>query len=404
MRTLTDHATDNPDTTTGQKQALLYVHVPFCRSRCTFCDWVQAIPNKDLTRRAGDPIRERYVEALCHEIRTRGPEYADKEISTIYWGGGTASNLTEDETVRVMTAITETFDLNPLTESTIECSPDTVDEDKLVMYRELGFNRVSSGVQSFDPDRLRSLGRRHSAEEARGLPDMARRAGFEHVSIDLMSGFADQTNDELMESVETALTLPLDHLSLYSYRPTEGTHLRKKMDPKDKRDYIAQQYALYAEARMRINEVLPEYGHGYFGRKSAFTTLYFQAKADTLGFGSGAASFSHQRLQLHRSGALHAYITNPLSFELDEPLDNDRTLISFIQAGLSTNEGITRTDWSILTGTELLEVLDRTRIRPLADLLRHRGLIEDEQGIRLEPEVRNLTLIQLAFEMAVFES
>src|SRR5689334_2146685 len=133
-----------PSSTADQRVLMLYVHVPFCHSRCTFCDWVQAIPNKDLLRKPGDSVRENYIGALCQEIEQRGAELADTNTMpyVIYWGGGTASSLDNDEATRVMTALGNSFDLSTVAESTIECSPDTVDEEKLAFFRGLGFNRV----------------------------------------------------------------------------------------------------------------------------------------------------------------------------------------------------------------------------------------------------------------------
>src|SRR5699024_5744429 len=130
-----------------------------------------------------------------------------------------------------------------------ECSPDTTNDHKLRLFRDLGFNRVSSGVQSFNDERLRRLGRRHTAEQAGRIVHAAREVGFDDVTIDLMSGFPDQELDELVHSIDTALELPLTHLSLYSFRPTPGTFMRRKLDVPEKREYLRRQQILFAEAR-----------------------------------------------------------------------------------------------------------------------------------------------------------
>jgi len=395
---------DFPSSTPDRRGLMLYVHVPFCHSKCTFCDWVQAIPTRDLLRKPGDPVRQRYVDALCREIEIRGAALQGRGDLpyVLYWGGGTASSLDRDETSRVMTAIRESFDVSGIAEATIECSPDTVDADKLSFYRELGFNRVSSGVQSFSDARLRQLGRRHTADQAERIVYSAREAGFEQVSIDIMSGFPDQGLEELRDTVERAVRLPLTHLSLYSFRPTPGTFLRRKLDVAEKRQYLRRQQILFTEARRRIEDSgLAEYASGYFGVQSPFAVMYFQLKADTVGFGSGAISLLDQQFMAHKKGLLHQYVANPLAFDLAMPADNDRVLVSLLQAGLAMFDGVLRDEWAVSTGTDLEEVLTRPAIAPLTALLRARGMVEGPRGIRLDRRTAGLTLIELAFEMAM---
>nr|ADR01089.1 NocN [Nocardia sp. ATCC 202099] len=393
-----------PSSTDEQHMLMLYVHVPFCHSKCTFCDWVQAIPTKDLLRKPEDSVRKNYIRALVTEIETRGAQLraAGQVPYVVYWGGGTASSLDNAEAEAIWGALDSAFDLSTVAEATIECSPDTVDKAKLEFFRGLGFNRVSSGVQSFDDARLRRLGRRHTAGEADRIVHHAREAGFDEVSIDIMSGFPDQELDELRATVEKAVSLPLTHLSLYSFRPTPGTFMRRKLAGTEKRAYLRKQQALFTEARrMIIDAGLPEYASGYFGRVSPFAAMYFQLRADTAGFGSGAISLVDRQFLSHAKGKLHAYIQDPLAYDIDVPAGQDRVLVSFLQAGLAMFDGVLREEWRVSTGTDLDEVLTRPSIAPLADFLRGRGLIEDERGIRLDPRLAGLTLIELAFEMAM---
>ncbi|GHF86033.1 radical SAM protein [Streptomyces griseosporeus] len=387
-----------------QNLLMIYVHIPFCHSKCTFCDWVQAIPTKDLLRKPGDSVRQKYISALCAEIAERGAMHraAGDIPHVLYWGGGTASSLDEQETAAVMEALHSSFDMSTVAEATIECSPDTVDERKLSFYRGLGFNRVSSGVQSFDDDRLRRLGRRHTAEQAGRIVHAARAAGFEDVSIDIMSGFPDQEADELDRTVDRALELPVNHLSLYSFRPTPGTFMRRRMDSSERRTYLRRQQALFTRARRAIEGFgLSEYANGYFGKVSPFASMYFQHRADTVGLGSGAISLVDQRFKSHQKGLLHSYVDDPHAFDIDVPAGQDRVLVSLLQAGLAMFDGIPREDWRQRTGTDLAEVLLRPTVAPLADFLRGRGLVEDDHGIRLPRDIAGLTLIELAFEMAM---
>jgi oxygen-independent coproporphyrinogen-3 oxidase len=393
-----------PSSTPQRRILMIYVHIPFCHSKCTFCDWVQAIPTRDLLRGPHDSVRQNYIAALCQEIEARGAELArgNNVPYVMYWGGGTASSLAEDEAVTIMQALRRSFDLDRVAEATIECSPDTVDDEKLWFFRELGFNRVSTGVQSFDDKRLRRLGRRHNADQAVQIVHSARSAGFEDVSIDIMSGFPDQELDELSETIARSLKVPINHLSLYSFRPTAGTFMRRKMDPTERRAYLRRQKQLFTEARRMINASrLTEYASGYFGKISPFAAMYFQLRADTVGLGSGAISLVNQRFLSHQKGLLHQYIADPTGFEISVPASQDRVLVSFLQAGLAMFDGVLREDWSIATGTHLDHVLRRPNIAPLADFLRERGLVEDDRGIRLPIRNVGVTLIELAFEMAM---
>lgn len=393
-----------PSSTPDRHQLMIYVHVPFCYSKCTFCDWVQAIPTKDLLLKPKDSVRRSYIDALCLEIAERGAELsaAGHLPYVMYWGGGTASSLDDDEAARVMAALRDAFDLSGVAEATIECSPDTVDERKLRMFRELGFNRVSSGVQSFDDSRLRRLGRRHNSQQAEQVVHDALAAGFDEVSIDIMSGFPDQEAAELVATVEKALSLPLTHLSLYSFRPTPGTFMRRRMNADEKRDYLRKQKILFTLARRLIDgSGLTEYASGYFGKISPFAAMYFQLRADTVGLGSGAISLINGQFLSHKKGLLHSYIQNPVEFDISVPASQDRVLVSFLQAGFAMFDGILREEWRISTGTDLDEVLGRPNIAPLAQFLRGRGLVEDERGIRLPRDKAGLTLIELAFEMAM---
>jgi coproporphyrinogen III oxidase-like Fe-S oxidoreductase len=393
-----------PSSTGQQRVLMLYVHVPFCHSKCTFCDWVQAIPTRDLLRRPEDSVRQGYIAALCREIEVRGAELAGRDTLpyVIYWGGGTASSLTEGESEAVMSALRSAFDTATVAEATIECSPDTVDARKLRFFRSLGFNRVSSGVQSFDDLRLGRLGRRHSARQAEQVVYDALEAGFDQVSIDIMSGFPDQEPDELRATVDTATRLPLTHLSLYSFRPTPGTFMRRKLAVPEKSAYLRRQQLLFTDARRRIEDAgLAEYASGYFGRVSPFAAMYFQLRADTIGFGSGAVSLTDQRFLSHQKGRLHQYVEDPLAFDIAVPAGQDRVLVSFLQAGLAMFDGILRSQWYTATGTDLDEVLARPAIEPLTRLLRRRGLVEDQRGVRLDRRVAGLTLVELAFEMAM---
>ena len=386
---------------TQPRPLMIYVNIPFCRSKCSFCDHVQPIQTSDLLRPADDPVRQRYIQALCHEIRLRGgasPPWPPADV--LYWGGGTASILEAEEISAIMAALRDSFDLSQVREATIECSPDTINPHKLALFVGLGFNRFSSGVQSFDDGRLRALGRQHTAEGARDAVRWAREAGFERVSIDIMCGFPDEDLAEVQATTEAALALAVDQVSLYPFRPTPGTHMRRAIERERTVLRVARQKAAFREGRRLLsNAGYPEYASGYFGPPSLFALWYFQMRADLLGIGSGAMSLYQQRFRAHQKGQLERYIANPAQYQSELPAAAAPIIVSGLRAGISCFDGIPRDMWQIATGTALDSALDLEEVRPLANYLREWGLIEDEYGIRLPAEIVGDVLIELSFTL-----
>lgn len=199
----------------------LYFHIPFCEQKCVYCDFYSI---EDRSAQA------RFVSALVREIDLKIARYPSLEgsaVSTIFFGGGTPSLLTPEELQSIVEAITKRFVLLPDLEFTLECNPGTVTESKLARYRALGANRVSFGVQSFHADELEWLSRIHSADEARDAVRFSRSAGFDRVSIDLMFALPEQTKRKLAYSLEQAIELETDHLSVYNLTVEEGTPLNR---------------------------------------------------------------------------------------------------------------------------------------------------------------------------------
>jgi coproporphyrinogen III oxidase-like Fe-S oxidoreductase len=396
-----------PISTAERRLLIVYVNIPFCRSKCTFCDYVQPIPTKDLLRGPQDSVRQQYVNALCTEIEVRGRELSGIGYlpKVLYWGGGTASILEPGEINRVASSLNEVFDLSSMAEATIECSPDTLNPAKLALFRASGFNRFSSGVQSMRDERLRYFGRRHTADQARQAVHWAREAGFENVNIDIMCGFPDEGLDEVRYTVNEALKLPIEHLSLYPFRPTGGTSLRRQIDKDRGQLYLAVQKAAFSTARaMVLDAGMSEYASGYFGLTSLFAAMYFQLRADIAGFGSGAMSLLSQRFLAHTKGRLHDYIAAPTVYDFSAAASDDPIVLSNLRAGISMFDGVLRRQWEFATGTPLDESISRPALVPFVNHLRKRGLTEDEQGMRLPREEVGRTLIELSFHTAAAQT
>ncbi len=193
----------------------MYLHVPFCIKKCDYCDFV-SFPEKGMA--------QSYFGALWQETELCREENRDKKFNTVFFGGGTPSALPPYYIAQTMARIMDTFDVSG-EEITIECNPGTVDEEKLTAYKNAGFNRISLGVQSFDDGLLKGIGRIHTAKEAEEAVQLARKAGFDNINIDLMYGLPGQKQQDYIASAEQAAQLGVEHISAYSLILEEGTRL-----------------------------------------------------------------------------------------------------------------------------------------------------------------------------------
>ena len=204
----------------------VYVHTPFCLQKCLYCDFPSY---------AGfsEEVRQQYVDALCREIELRAgkntvqpwPELSVAEGATVYFGGGTPTVLSVEQIQKIVTCLKENGWWNHPAEATIEANPGTVDAEKMEALRELGFDRISLGVQSLQDNELRALGRIHTAEQAlRGIEE-AKLAGFQRINVDLMSGIPCQTIESFRDTMDKVLRMNLSHISAYSLILEEGTPL-----------------------------------------------------------------------------------------------------------------------------------------------------------------------------------
>jgi putative oxygen-independent coproporphyrinogen III oxidase len=214
----------------------LYVHIPFCSSRCSYCDFATGIYQSELA--------ERYVRGLIAEIRSS--RYAGENVDTIYFGGGTPSLLTPSQLDRILTTLHTTFVVGPESEITLEINPGSATPEKLRAFRNLGVNRASFGAQTFDDAELAKLGRSHSAADAlRTFADL-RDAGFANVSFDLIAGLPGQTLEGWQRNIRQALELAPEHLSFYLLEVHSGTplaeHIRRGIQPQPDEDLAGVMY------------------------------------------------------------------------------------------------------------------------------------------------------------------
>src|SRR5205085_7228182 len=203
----------------ANKDLLVYLHIPFCSSKCHFCDWVKDIPVQQL--RSGPSVRRGYIEALTKQIRYYGPKLMEMgyEAKFVYWGGGTPTRLEGDEISEVVAALKDSFELSAVEEHTMETSPETLTPEKLKAMREVGIERVSIGIQSFHDTELRRSGRAHMAAGAEAAVRMVKAAGYENVNLDLIAAFPDQSLEMWKASLAKTIELDPSHITVYLYRP-----------------------------------------------------------------------------------------------------------------------------------------------------------------------------------------
>ena len=269
----------------------IYIHIPFCISKCIYCDFCSAP--------ADDDAKERYVNALCAEIAHAGKEAEkngdDRSISTVFFGGGTPSILPAQLFVKIMCEVREAFSVSEDAEITVECNPGTLTAGKLRAYRSMGVNRLSIGLQSPDNRELRALGRIHTYEQFEESYYAARDAGFDNINIDIMSAVPYQTVTGYQSNLEKIVKLNPEHISAYSLIVEEGTPLfgmveRSGGDILPTEDEDRQMYALtkkiLADAGYHRYEISNYARPGYACRHN----IGYWIGVEYLGLGLGASS------------------------------------------------------------------------------------------------------------------
>lgn len=274
------------DTSIEMQPLALYVHIPFCTAKCTYCDF---------NSYAGqDSFMAPYAAAVAQEMALWAPHVTGRPLQTIFFGGGTPSLLPLPEMAVIFEAIRACFEVAPEAEISLEANPGTVDRAHLEGLRGLGFNRISFGVQSFHEAELISLDRIHDAEEVMSAYRWAREAGFANVNLDLIYGLQGQDMAGWQTNLNTALALGPDHLSLYALTLEEGTPMTRDVQRGRLRgpdlDLQADMFEWSLERMHRAGYQHYEVSNWSVpGRQCRHNLLYWR-NADWLGIGAGAHS------------------------------------------------------------------------------------------------------------------
>lgn len=350
----------------------LYVHIPFCIQKCLYCDFLSAP--------AGEESRQEYVQALCREIHASA--MADGQFSvgrqkrtvdTIFFGGGTPSLLKPAQVKQIMDVIRQSFSILPEAEISMEANPGTVTEESLRAYRSLGINRFSLGVQSLVDRELKALGRIHTAIQAQQAYEMARKAGFANINIDLMSALPGQTKESYLRTLEEVCRWQPEHISAYSLILEEGT------------PFYTMELALPDEETERwmyhkTKEQLSMHGYGryeisnYARRKEKITESTeagtediwlcrhnkgYWTGHDYLGLGLGASSMT-DHVRFHNTCVLKDYLQSSgqlfLLHKEVHTLSVQEQMEEFMFLGLRLTKGVSETDFCQRFGQEIEEV------------------------------------------------
>lgn len=352
----------------------LYIHIPFCRRKCPYCDFFSV----------SGAVPAEYVQLLCRHLELaaacgnlRGP------FRSIFFGGGTPSLLAPAQVARVLERAAALFGIDSAAEISLEANPGTVTEKSLRGYRSAGINRISLGVQSLNDGQLARLGRIHSAREARLACSLARRAGFDNLSLDMMFALPGQHADELRSELQAYLELSPEHLSCYGLTVEEGTPFshRHRAGGLTLPDEEA-----YAELFLLLHRELEAAGYLHYeianyalpGRVCHHNLNYWR-RGEYLGIGAGAHGFLAAGWGARHAVAadLDEYRRRLLSgenpAELIESFGPDGALAETVYLGLRTAEGVTDSDLRARFGVGLEEAFSRAVRRCGEKLLRTDG-------------------------------
>lgn len=272
-------------------RAGLYVHVPFCLTRCGYCDFNAYA---DLGH-----LRSRYVRALCDEADLAAPAWSGVRVDTVFLGGGTPTTLDVSDLVELLAHLRARFDVADGAEITIEANPDTVDHATLAALLDAGYSRLSMGVQSFDPSVLGSLERAHSVDSARAAYEAARRAGYSNVNLDLIYGAEGESPDSWSATLAETVALAPEHISAYALTVESNTPLGRQVasgarpatDPDLQADMFAVACDVLRAAGYEHYEVSNWAKPGFECRHN----LGYWRRRPYLGLGAGAHSYRDGR-------------------------------------------------------------------------------------------------------------
>lgn len=355
----------------------IYIHIPFCKTRCIYCDFYSTVRSE---------LKERYVQALCRELEMRKEYLEGEPVETVYFGGGTPSQLEKRDFRRIFDCLNMHYGLERCAEITLEANPDDLNDAYTRMLASLPFNRISMGIQTFDEAALRLLRRRHTVVQAVEAVQRCRQSGFTNISIDLIYGLPGETAGQWERDLQQAVALHPEHISAYHLTYEKGTvldqmlrqHRVAEVDEEDSRLFFQlladKLHAAGYEHYEISNFCLP-------GRHSRHNSSYWKG-IPYLGCGPSAHSFNGSSREWNAASLdryLQAIEAGTRDFEV-EPLDADTRYNEFVITRLRTRWGMP------------LDVLEKTFGAPRKAYCLHMAIPYLQSGkLKLDNNVLRLT-------------
>ncbi len=374
----------------------IYIHIPFCVSKCRYCDFVSFPCDVD--------TKKQYVNALIKEMTIAAKEMPDRQYSSVFIGGGTPSTLEVGEIARIMKALSENYDIAPDAEITIEANPGTVDAEKLKEYRECGINRLSMGLQSATPHILKALGRIHTTDDFIKGVELAKAAGFTNINADLMYGLPEQSTEDFLKAIKTAAGTGVKHISAYSLIVEENTPLYFDINgggvllpgEDEAFEMYEQGKALLESLGFHRYEIS---NYAQTGYESSHNLNYWN-NGEYLGLGLNSHSAMHidgKWLRWANKSEFDEYLADiedgkrPLA---DEPQNIERAeeMFECVMLGLRKTAGITNAEFEERFGESLYTAFAKA----IAQLDENGLLIKTPDGIKLNDrglDIENLALM-----------
>lgn len=356
----------------------LYIHIPFCRQKCKYCDFISFANMEGMF--------SQYISALAKEME----EYRGEKIDTVFIGGGTPTILPGAELKRLLSLCFEKFNIASDYEFTVEANPGTLDDYKIKTLSDGGVNRISVGVQSFNDEELRKIGRIHDSKTAYNTICQLAKSGFSNINLDLMTALPGQNMELLSHTLDTALTLPITHISAYSLIIEEGTPLEREysegklMLPNEDED--REMYA-YTVSRLK-DSGFGQYEISNFakdGFECRHNKKYWKCE-EYIGLGAAAHSYLGGK-RFSNTSVLSEYLSGKRHTEDVTVLTERDRIAEFMIMGLRMNEGISEAEFKRRFGKSINSVYKPE----LEKFIRGGFLIREKGAIRFSDKGRDVS-------------
>ncbi len=336
----------------SRKPLGLYIHIPFCKSKCEYCDFCSFVPNSQ-------GVVEHYTDALILQMEDWSDKCRKYGVDSVYFGGGTPTYLDTKHLIRIINAVYDNFRVSPKAEISMECNPATADFKELRKLRRAGVNRLSIGLQSANDNELRALGRIHSYKDFEGIFQDARKAGFENISVDLMYGIPDQTEKSFAHTLSAVTALGPDHLSLYSLNIEPCTPFADKEKELALPDEDTE-YSMYSNAvRYLAAKGYERYEISNFAKpgQACLHNLKYWHCDEYLGLGASAHSyFGGERIATTRNvrdyiDGLEIINADINIVESSVSVNSRECMDEYVMLGMRLEEGVNAADFEARFGT-----------------------------------------------------